>query len=186
LRSLAGHPSTATFLASKLARHFIADEPPASAVEDIARVFRDTDGDLPSVHAALVDSATAWQRPLAKYKTPLDFVVSTLRAFEHVPGDGRRLVASLEIMGQTPYRPGSPAGWPDTADAWGGADGLYKRIEWADSVARLTGRRTNPVALATDVLGPVLGNRTRTAIGRAESIQQGTTLFLVSPEFQRR
>ena len=186
LRDLAAHPSTASFVATKLARHFIADEPPAAAVAAIARVFRDTDGDLMSVHAALVSQEAAWQRPFTKFKTPEEYVLSAFRAFDHEPANGRSIVGALEIMGQAPFRPGSPAGWPDTAEAWGGADALYKRIEWANAAARQVGGRANPLALATDVLGPGLGERTRTALARAESIEQGTTLFLVSPEFQRR
>jgi uncharacterized protein (DUF1800 family) len=89
-------------------------------------------------------------------------------------------------MGQTPYRPGSPAGWPDTAEHWGGADALYKRIEWSNTVARYAGTRVNPLRLGDAVLGPALGDHTRTAISRAESVMQGTTLLLASPEFQRR
>ena len=89
-------------------------------------------------------------------------------------------------MGQMPYRPGSPAGWPDTAEQWGGADSLYKRIEWANVVARYAGARVNPLALGEEVLGSALSDHTRTAISRAESITQGTTLLLASPEFQRR
>lgn len=186
LRDLASHPSTAQFIAGKLARHFISDNPPASAIENIARVYRETGGDLPSVHRALVESDAAWQHTHAKYKTPHDFVVSALRAFNRVPENGRLVVGALDLMGQTPYRPGSPAGWPDTAEAWGGADALYKRIEWAHSVGRLAGPQSKPDELAQSVLGPTIGNHTRDAISRAESAQQGLTLFLVSPEFQRR
>lgn len=186
MRDLAAHPSTARFLATKLARHFIADEPPAEVVDDIARVFLETRGDLPSVHAALVDADAAWQHIFTKYKTPQDFVISAFRAFDRVPDNGRFVVGALDLMGQTPFRPGSPAGWPDTAAAWGGADALYKRIEWADTVGRLAGARANPLRLADAVLGPALGEHTRTAVARAESVQQGMTLLLVSPEFQRR
>jgi uncharacterized protein (DUF1800 family) len=121
-----------------------------------------------------------------KYKTPHDFVISALRVFNRVPENGRLVIGALDLMGQTPYRPGSPAGWPDTAEAWGGADALYKRIEWANSVGRLAGRQSNPLELADAVLGPAIGDHTRTAIARAESAQQGFTLLLVSPEFQRR
>jgi uncharacterized protein (DUF1800 family) len=90
------------------------------------------------------------------------------------------------MMGQTPYRPGSPAGWPDTADQWGGADALYKRIEWSSTVSRLAGSAVNPLQLGEAVLGPAMSEHTRTAISRAESSEQGFTLFLASPEFQRR
>ena len=186
LRDLASHPSTARFIATKLARHFIADDPPAAAVDRIASVFLDTNGHLPSVHRAVVDSAEAWQAPLAKFKSPQDYVISAFRAFDRVPDDARFVVGALDMMGQTPFRPGSPAGWGDTIDSWGGADALYKRIEWADTVGRLAGDRVNPSVLAESLLGPVMDSHTRESIARAESTQQGLTLFLVAPEFQRR
>jgi uncharacterized protein (DUF1800 family) len=186
LADLAVHPSTAKHIAFKLARHFVADEPPAGLVDKLASAFLKSGGDLPTLHAALVNAAEPWESAFAKYKTPDDFVVSTFRAFKHVPDDFRKTFAALENMGQVPYKPGSPAGWPDTAQQWGGADGLYKRIEWANAVARVAGKRVNPLELGEAVLGPALGDHTRTAISRAESLEQGLTLLLVSPEFQRR
>ena len=149
-------------------------------------MFRRTDGHLPSVHAALLDGAEAWSTAFAKLKTPQDFVISALRAFDRVPDDGRAVVAALDLMGQPPYRPGSPAGWPDTAEHWGGADGIYKRIEWSDSAGRLVGERVDPLGIAATALGDSLGDHSRTSIARAESRAQGTTLLLMSPEFQRR
>ena len=89
-------------------------------------------------------------------------------------------------MGQTPFRPGSPEGWPDTAEQWGGADALYKRIEWSNTVARMIGSRVDPVELGDAVLGARFNPETRKAIARAESRVQGMTLFLASPDFQRR
>ncbi len=186
LRDLATHASTARHLATKLVRHFVADDPPEKLVARIAAIFLNSGGDLPSVHAALVNSSQAWQSTFSKYKTPQDFVISTFRAFDRVPDDGRFIVGALDMMGQTPYRPGSPAGWPDTAEHWGGADALFKRIEWSNTVARYAGSSVNPLELGNAVLGPALGDHTKTAISRAESVIQGTTLLLASPEFQRR
>jgi len=122
----------------------------------------------------------------AKYKTPHDFVISTFRALDHVPNDTRFVIGALDLMGQTPFRPGSPEGWPDTAEQWGGADALYKRIEWSNTVARVVGTRVNPDALGTAVLGPALSVATSEAVARAESASQGLTLLLASPDFQRR
>ena len=186
LRDLATHASTAKHLATKLVRHFVADDPPEKLVTKIAAVFLDSGGDLPTMHAALVNSSEAWQSTFGKYKTPQDFVISAFRAFDRVADDGKFIVGALDMMGQTPYRPGSPAGWPDTAQHWGGADALYKRIEWSNTVARYAGASVNPLELGDAVLGPALGDHTKTAISRAESVMQGTTLLLVSPEFQRR
>jgi len=186
LRDLATHPSTAHFIATKLVRHFVADEPPPAMIDDIADVFLETGGDLPAVHAALVHASEPWRSTFGKYKTPQDFVISAFRAFDRVPDNGRFVVGALDLMGQTPFRPGSPAGWPDTAAHWGGADSLYKRIEWSNTVARYAGSRVNPLQLAEAALGPALGDHSRTAISRAASAGQGITLLLASPEFQRR
>jgi len=186
LRDLAAHPSTAKFLASKLARHFVADEPPARLVDELAAAYLETDGDLSAVYETLVQADEPWHEIHAKYKTPHEFVISTFRAFDRVPDDARFVVRALDMMGQTTFRPGSPEGWPDTAEQWGGADGLYKRIEWCNTVARVVGSRARPVELGDAVLGPALSAATRQSIARAESGVQGLTLLLASPEFQRR
>lgn len=186
LRDLSVHSSTATFIATKLARHFVADDPPAALVDRLAAVFLETDGDLPSLHTALVAAPEPWESMQTKYKTPQDFLVSAFRALRHVPEDARFVVGALELMGQTPYRPGSPAGWPDSQAHWGGADALLKRIEWSNTVASRAGSGFNPLDLGVAVLGPAFGDHSRTAIARAESPAQGLTMLLASPEFQRR
>lgn len=186
LRDLAMHPATARFLASKLARHFVADEPPASIIENLQKAYLHSGGELSAVYEALIRSPEPWRSNFAKYKTPHEFVISTLRAFNHVPDNPRFIVGALDLMGQTPFRPGSPAGWPDTAEQWGGADALYKRIEWSNTVARVAGARVNPVALGDAILGDAFNPETRNAVSRAESLIQGMTLLLASPDFQRR
>jgi uncharacterized protein (DUF1800 family) len=155
-------------------------------IDRVASVFLDTHGDLNAVHRALVDSPEPWQQTFGKFKTPEEFVISSFRAFNRTPENGRYIVGALDMMGQTPYRPGSPAGWPDTAAHWGGSDALYKRIEWSAAVAKLAGSRVNPLDLGDAVLGPALGDHSRVAISRAESAEQGLAMFLASPEFQRR
>jgi len=186
LRDLAAHPSTARFLSTKLARHFVADDPPDSIVDKLATAYLESGGELTAMYEALIQSEEAWGSVFSKYKTPNDFVISTLRAFKHRPKNRRFISGALDLMGQTPYRPGSPAGWPDTAEHWGGADALYKRIEWANTVSRVVGSRVNPVDLGDAVLGDAFNPETRKAISRAETLGQGMTLFLASPDFQRR
>ncbi|MGH8238920.1 MAG: DUF1800 domain-containing protein [Steroidobacteraceae bacterium] len=186
LTDLAKHPATARHIATKLARHFIADEPPAEAVERIAKAFSDSDGDLPTVHRAVLDTSVAWTSPAVKFKTPHELVVSSLRMLDFVPAEPRQVAAPFELLGQRPYTPGSPAGWPDTATHWDGPDALLKRIEWAGSVAARAAGREQPLSLGERSLGVALNERTRIAITRAASAEQGLTLLLVSPEFQRR
>jgi uncharacterized protein (DUF1800 family) len=186
LADLAANPSTARYLATKLARHFVADAPPEAVVARLAAAYLDNDGRLSAVYAALVESPEAWSAPFAKYKTPHDFVISALRAFGRHPDVPNRIVASLDGLGQRPYTPGSPAGWPDTAAHWDGADALMRRIEWAAAIGGMVGDRVQPEAVAEALVGPLLGDHTRTAVARAESAAQGLALFLASPEFQRR
>ena len=186
LQDLAMHPATAQHLASKLARHFIADEPPMALVEKLAAEYLESGGELAAMYETLIAAPEAWAEPFAKYKTPHDFVISTFRAFAHDPEDARFIVGALDLMGQTPYRPGSPAGWPDTAEQWGGADALYKRIEWCNTVANYVGSRVNPVELGDQVLGAAFRPESRKAISRAESQIQGMTMLLAAPDFQRR
>jgi uncharacterized protein (DUF1800 family) len=186
LTDLARHPSTATHIATKLVRHFVADEPPGPAVERIAKVFRDSDGDLPRVHRALIDLPQAWEQPLTKFKTPHDFVISAFRMLDLTPPQGQQMLGAFQSLGQRPYTPGSPAGWPDKADQWDGPDALLKRIEWATTLGERVGSRVNAAEAGAAALGEVMSERTRVAIARAASAAQAVTLLLASPEFQRR
>ena len=187
LRDLAAHPATATHIATKLARHFIADQPPPAAIERIARAFRESGGHLPTVYAALLDSPEAWDAPLAKLKSPVEYIVSCLRALPAArEAKPQALFFTLREMGQRPFFAPSPQGWPDTSAAWAGADGLWKRIEWAGTLAARAGSRIDPLELARESYGDAVSEATRLAISRAESRQQGLALWLASPEFQRR
>jgi uncharacterized protein (DUF1800 family) len=185
LRALALHPKTAHHLATKLARHFVADDPPPALVERLANVYLRDDGDLRAVYRALVESDASWREPLAKFKTPHDFVISAYRLLDYVPDDLRPITAFLSEAGQRPFTPGSPAGWPDTAPSWNGGDALIKRVELATAAGRAVGDRVDPVERAGQVLGPI-GEHTVLAIRGAESAAQGLALLLSAPEFQRR
>jgi uncharacterized protein (DUF1800 family) len=186
LRDLANNPSTARFIATKLARHFIADDPPGKAIDRIAKAYMTSGGSLPAVYLALIESPDAWAQPLAKYKTPSDYIVSTFRGLQ-IPADaGRTPLAPFELLGQRTYGPGSPAGWPDRSADWDGSSALMKRIEWADAVGQRVGNHRDAADLATQLLGGTLTGATRTAISRAASGSQAVTLLLAAPEFMRR
>lgn len=185
LSDLAQHPATARHLATKLARHFIADEPPAASVDRLARVFTESGGDLARVSLALIDDPAAWAEPLAKVKSPQDFVVSALRAtgFE---GESEKLVPAQAALGQAPFAAPSPAGWPDTAERWVGPESVMRRTEWAMALAtRLRGRRP-PDALLAETIGPVASAGTRQAVAQAPSTVEAVALLFASPDFQRR
>jgi len=190
LRDLAARPATARFIATKLARHFIADDPPAPAVDRLAAAFSASGGDLPTVYRALIDSPEAWEQPVAKYKSPSDFIVSSFRGLE-LPlrtDTGKPLapIGLFQLLGQRIWCPGSPAGWPDRSADWDGASELLKRIEWADAVAQRVGPRRDARELAPQMLGGALTAATRTAIAHAETAAQAVALLLASPDFMRR
>jgi uncharacterized protein (DUF1800 family) len=186
LADLAVHPATARFIATKLVRHFVADDPPPAAVERVARVFIKTGGDLPRVYAALIEAPEAWDADMRKFKTPEDFVFSTLRALSATPQKPEEMVRAFELLGQRQYTPGSPAGWPDTAKSWDGSDALLRRVLWASRVAGRYEQGLDPADLALSCLGAYARPETVTALRRASSASQGLTLLLMSPEFQRR
>ena len=186
LSDLARHPATAHFIATKLVRHFVSDDPPAAAVERVAHAFLKSDGDLPKVYAALIESPEAWDADARKFKTPEDFVFSTLRSLSISPRQPEEVVRSFELLGQRQYTPGSPAGWPDTSKSWDGSDALMHRVLWASRVADRYEQGLEPVDVAASSLGAYARPETVTALRRATSSAQALALLLMSPEFQRR
>jgi uncharacterized protein (DUF1800 family) len=185
LAYLAEQPQTAKFLATKLARHFVADEPPAALVDRLAETYLDNDAELVPVYRELIRAKESWTDPLAKYKTPQDYLVSTYRAIGTTP-NGDSLVNIATQLGQRPLTPGSPAGWPDIADHWNGGDALLKRIEWAAQVGANIGDRIDATERLDEVLGETASEATRVGVSRAESGAQAIALLFASPEFQRR
>lgn len=186
LNDLACHPASARHIATKLARHFIADEPPPAVVERLARAFTASGGDLPAVYRVLIDSREAWAQPLTKYKTPSDYIVSTYRGLTLAVDPEHGPLAPFELLGQRTWSPGSPAGWPDRSADWDGASALMKRLEWAASLGNRFADRRDAVALAPELLGANLTDAARSAIARAASSAQALTLLLAAPEFMRR
>ena len=184
LRFLANHPSTHHELAVKLTRHFIADDPPADAVAHVEGVLRDTRGDLKAASAALVGLPAAW-RPLAKLRTPLDYVVASARALDLPPGQKVPMLGILRALGQPLWAAPLPNGWADTAAAWSASDAIMRRVDWAYAFSGRAGH-ADPAELAQANLGPLLRPAVLTAIHRAASRRDGVTMLLTSPEFQRR
>jgi uncharacterized protein (DUF1800 family) len=185
LELLARHPSTARHIATKLARHFIADQPPPQSVERLARVFLDSDGDLKALARAVIAEEQAWRQPLSKVRTPSEFVVAALRATGVRP-EGGPLLRAQAVLGQPPLVAPSPAGWPDDAAAWATPEAMMRRVEFALAFAGRVRTRMEPGDLAESVLGDALSDETGTAIRRAGSRTEALALLLASPEFQRR
>lgn len=192
LAELAGHPSTARFLATKLARHFVADDPPPALVERLAASYRRSDGQLGAVYRELLRAPESWAVQPAKLKTPEEFVVASARLLDLGEGGSGRgplaggLAVGIGALGQRPQSPPSPAGWPDRAEDWLGPDAVWKRVEWSTRVGERLGGRVDARSLARASLGPLIGTNSLQQIDRAADGPQALALLLMAPEFQRR
>jgi uncharacterized protein (DUF1800 family) len=200
LHRLAMHPSTARFIATKLARRFVADEPPAALVERAASVFLKTSGDLREVVRAIVLSPELLAPAArgAKLKTPLEFALSAVRASGGTVTDARDLARRIGAMGMPLYGQQPPTGYKDTAEAWVSTGALVARLNFAlDLAAGRVRGVTVPKSTARDADAVVarlvpagLSGVTRQTI-EAEarsgfSAERLSGLVLGSPEFQRR
>jgi uncharacterized protein (DUF1800 family) len=185
LADLARHPSTAQHIARKLTRHFVADEPPASMVARLAKVFRDTDGDLQALSFALLDSPEAWSAPATKMRSPQEFLVASARALGRKPEIGQ-ILGPLNAMGHPIWQPGGPNGFPDSVAAWASPEGLKTRLDVSAAIARQSASGIDPKGLVEDIFGPAASSETRQAILRAETRYQAVAIALMAPEFQRR
>jgi len=134
---LAAHPSTAHFIATKLARRFVSDTPPPALVDRLAARFLETGGDLRAVMATLLMSPEFLSSDAyrAKVKTPFEFVVSAVRATGDEIADARPLVRSVQDLGMPLYQCQPPTGYKDTADAWANTGALVNRMNFALALA---------------------------------------------------
>jgi uncharacterized protein (DUF1800 family) len=187
LGDLAASPQTARFVCGKIARHFVADDPPPALVARLEAAWASGGGDLARVAEALIDAPEAWAPQPMKFKTPYEFVVSSYRATGQAPRDLRQMGGILNTLGQRPFGAPSPKGWPDEAAPWAASDALVKRMQFAQALAAFVGPTVqDPSALADQTLGARLTPASASAIRRAESRAEAVALLLMTPEFQRR
>ncbi|MGB8609366.1 DUF1800 domain-containing protein [Bradyrhizobium sp.] len=184
LRDLAAHPATATHVATKLARHFIADTPPAPLVERMAKVFLDTGGDLKEIAKAMVSSPEAWTEPPTKLKRPSEWVVGMVRATGRSQADPARFTDGQALLGEPLWRPSSPKGFPDDEGSW--INGMGRRLDVANNFAERLSGGVDPQDVIETVLGYLVSSEVKQAVSRAESRQQALVLLFMSAEFQRR
>jgi uncharacterized protein (DUF1800 family) len=122
---LARHASTARFIATKLARRFVSDDPPEAVIARGADAFRSSDGNISDTLRAMIGTADFWNEAFGagKVKTPHEYVVSTLRAVGADVSDARSLLdqrssTSLTAMGMPTYEALDPTGWSDRGSDW--------------------------------------------------------------------
>ncbi len=185
LDDLARAPATGRRIAFKLARAFVADDPPASLVAKLAQVFADTDGDLAALARALVADESAWSAPPMKLRDPWEMCAAAVRALGLDPNPPGRFLHWLTLMGMPLWSPAEPNGFPDVAAAWVSPAGLKARLEVAAQMGRLAKDAPAPRDLL-DRIAPEASDATREAALHAESRAQSYALLLMAPEFQRR
>ncbi|MCK1281525.1 DUF1800 family protein [Bradyrhizobium sp. 61] len=184
LRDLAAHPATATHVATKLVRHFVADEPPPPLVEQMAKTFRDTEGDLKQVAITMVSSDDAWRGSPSKLKRPSEWGVGMVRATGITVVDPTRFTAGQELLGEGLWRPSAPKGYPDDEASW--IDGIGRRLDIANNFAERVAATADPQGIIEDVFASQIAPEVKQAVGRAESRQQALALLFMSADFQRR
>ena len=185
LKWLATHPATAKHIATKLARHFISDSPPESAVQSLTKSFIDSGGHLPTLMDTLISLDSAWTATPSKFKTSYEYAISAFRLTGIEP-TAAQAMASLEALNFRPFYAPSPAGYDDVAAAWLSPDALMKRIEWSKRLALRMPGGSKPMQLADAAFGDALSGTTRKSLERAASGSDAIALLLSSPEFQRR
>ncbi len=196
LRDLAVRPETATHIATKLARHFVADDPPPDLVSALAQAWQHSDGQLGTVYHALLTHPSAALAPPAKVRWPLDYMVTGLRALGMTGADvidmadgpfRRRIRRTLTGMGMPWLLPAGPNGFPDTGEDWINPPYLAARIAWAMRAPTDMGLRiADPMAVLERALGASASAELRTAVARAETRSEAVGLILASTEMNRR
>jgi uncharacterized protein (DUF1800 family) len=185
LADLARHPATARHTATKLARHFIADEPPPALVDRLTFRFFETEGDLKEVARALVTAPEAWAPEQAKVKRPAEWLVATRRAIGRMGNINIQAMTNQQrLLGEPLWQPPAPKGFSDENAAW--LSGLKLRLQCANTFAQAVAGEVDPRELVDVTLGPLAAAETRQAVARAETKAQALTLLIMAPEFHRR
>ena len=196
LHILEQHPSTARFLARKLARRLVSDDPPAELVERVALTYERTGGDIASMLRTLFESPGFWSRAAlkAKVRSPLELVAFSLRALDASVDDPSAPAKAVARIGEPLYGAQPPTGYPDFAQTWLSSGALLSRIDFGLQLAagKLPGVKVDlsrwaGLDEAAARLGATeLSEKTREAIPRRVAPEQLVGLLLGAPEVQRR
>ena len=206
---LATHKGTADFIAEKLCRYLVNDNPPKELVKKISRVFQKTEGNLPKVYEAIIFSDEFMERGnyRSKFKTPVEFTVSALRASNSKLNDGGELLGILDKMGQPIYDCTDPTGYYDVAESWmdsgvltsrwdfcwklvrGAVGGVETPSTFLNRYAGIQNAETRWQTMVNDVIAGDIGERTRKILRDASEsgdVQRTMSIVLGSPDFQQQ
>ena len=191
LEMLARQPATAEHIAFKLVRHFITDQPTATQVAALKKVYLETRGDLAAVSRALVELPECWSLPLTKLRTPYEMAIAQFRAMgaPSVSADTKwEFRAPLYSLHNMTWEHGPPDGWDDATATWLNPDAARIRLDAAIFYRDVYFKTFTGgvVARAKDLFGEWLSDASRTAINKGADVRQRLGLLLTLPELQRR
>ncbi len=188
---LSHHPATAHFLSLKLARRFVADDPPPSLVNRMSQMFLRSNGNLREVVRTMVESPEFWSEGAytAKIKTPFEMVVSSLRATDADVASTLPIANELQKLGEPLYRKTEPTGYPSTNDAWVSSASLLERMNFSLALThnRLPGITVNLNAWQTAVAANPM-SLAQTLLQQSPSPQTQTAIqsMLANPDLQQQ
>ncbi len=173
LKMLANHPATMHHVSRKLCQGFVNDEPPDGCVDDAVAAWRRSGGDLREVLHAIFHGPDFWapQNTRAKVKTPLEFVVSALRAVGADPDTTPRLAQVVARLGEPLYLHVAPDGYPEREDAWVNSGALLDRMNAGVALAAGT---LPGVTVSLDSLIPATGDAEQLILQVNDKILGGT------------
>jgi uncharacterized protein (DUF1800 family) len=200
---LAHHPATARFISRKLAQRFVADDPPQSLIDRMADTFSRTDGDLRIVLQTMFSSTEfmsegAWE---SKLKSPLEIVVSSIRALNGDVSDAFPVAQRIADLGEPLYGKLEPTGYPNTGEAWANTASILSRINFATGLVSglITGVKVDisrfnfkkPDVVAREILNRASSSSTLKAIEEGIENKEATpsnlsALVISSPDFQKK
>jgi len=185
LDMLSRHPSTARFIATKLCRRFVSDDPPKALVDRVAEVFLKTDGDIRATLRAIFTAPEFYapEARRAKIKTPFELVVSAIRALDAETDGGPATHNWIARIGEPLYMYQAPTGYPDRADYWVNTGALLERINFAIALVnnRVPGTRVD----VTKLVPEFAAKRSLTDEDRQQILDRFVALLLdekVSPQ----
>jgi len=205
---LARHPSTAKFIATKLVRHFVADNPPPALVDRVAKTFTKTNGDIRETLKTIFfsDEFNSTEAYRAKIKRPFELVISAIRTLGADTNGGPGTHQWLARMGEPLYGFQTPNGYSDTADSWVNTGGLLERMNFGLALAgnrvpgtqvdlsKLTANETSRVKVLDQSLKTILAGEMSAAtretllkqLDQSDTVTKVVGLILGTPEFQRQ
>jgi uncharacterized protein (DUF1800 family) len=202
---LAHHPSTAKFIATKLVRHFVADNPPPALVDRVAETFRKTDGDIRETLKTIFFSKefNSTEAYRVKIKRPFELVVSAIRTLGADTNGGPGTHQWIARMGEPLYGFQTPNGYSDSSESWVNTGGLLERMNFGLALAgnRVQGTRVNLASANGDqskvldeylktILAGEISASTKEALmkqlGQSDPATKVVGLILGTPEFQRQ